>query len=223
MAKGKRNGVNKGRGRRRSKAENMTEASENEVQVRKVKAADQEQMDLPKPNDFHFHMKAIKGALDRLATATSLVRNARKAAKQVHKGLPELIKEMIALERGDVTEFKKRLEMLGFGLKELGSSIQLTIHDTLLGDVKEQAFKRGAADSANNKMSSNPYPVGSDLAAAYDEGFRKDQERILGLGHNSGKSEPFAEDEGDDGAAAGEDDEPEIPASLDRREPATAH
>lgn len=183
------------KGRRRSKAEDMTEAKANSAEVR---TATQDEMDLPSPDDILFHMKAIKGAKERLTTVNSLVRNARKAAKKVHALLPEIIDELLALERSDdPSEFKRRMEALGAGLKAIGAPYQLTIHDMLLGDAKEQAYERGRKAGQEGKTLVNPYPDGSDLSEAYSEGWRN------GTGGNLGLSADETEDAVRNGSGIG--------------------
>jgi len=57
VAKAKKTG-----GKRRSKAESMTGAKENETEVRKGELALGEPVQI-ESKDFHFHMRAIKAAL----------------------------------------------------------------------------------------------------------------------------------------------------------------
>lgn len=193
MAKGNPNGAGKKRGRK-SKAESATGAKEAKAEMRT--ASETNELDLPKPDDIVFHMKAIKGWKERISTLQGSMRNAIKSAKKVNKFLPEVINELLALERlDDPSEFKRRMESLGVGLKAIGSPYQLTLHDTLLGDVQDVAYKRGKDDALNGRGSNNPYPQSSDLAESYDTGWRNGIGNTLGL--TDAQTEAAVEGEGD--------------------------
>ena len=170
MAKrAKPNGTGKSRGRK-SKAESMTGAKESAVETRSGEL-ELKRIEIPS-KDFHFHMKAIKAAMEKKDTAVSLLRSAKKGAEQLHKGLVATIDKMIRLERADSDqELRQELELLGIALRETGSPIQLTIHDALLGDVKDVARKRGKKAALAGDFSDNPYPAGSDLQAEYAAGY----------------------------------------------------
>ena len=168
MAKGKR-----------GKAESMTGAKANSVEKRTPSQTD---MDLPKPDDIVFHMKTIKGFKDMQTSAGGRVRAARLAAKKCNSLLPGLIDELIGLERlTDKGEFKRRLEALGVGLKTVGAPIQLSVFDTLAGDVNKQAYDRGKAEADAGKGCNCPYPEGTDLADSYNTGWRNATGGKLGL------------------------------------------
>jgi len=131
---------------------------------------------------FHFHMKAIKSATERKDTANNLLRGCYKAAKLVNEHLADTIRELITLERtDDPAKLRRKLETLGIGLKETGSPIQLTVHDTLMGDVVDAAYKRGHDAGANGRPLNCPYPENSDLAEAYGAGWRNGTGGNLGL------------------------------------------
>jgi len=175
VAKAKKTG-----GKRRSKAESMTGAKENETEVRKGELALGEPVQI-ESKDFHFHMRAIKAALERKDSAVAVVRSSYKAANAVNPHLGGTIKDVIAMERADdPASLKQKLEVLGIALKETGSPVQLSVHDILMGDPKDVAYKRGKDAGANGQTLANPYPVGSDLAEQYQTGWRN------GMGGNAG-------------------------------------
>lgn len=180
--KGSKSSANGGNGKsrgRKSKAESATGKKEAAAEMRK--ASDTDELALPKPDDILFHMKAIKGWKERITTLQGSMRNALKAAKKVNKFLPEVINELLALERlDDPTEFKRRMESLGIGLKAIGAPYQLTLHDTLLGDQNELAAKRGYQNGKAGTAINNPYPENSTLSDIYVENYVKGQAELLG-------------------------------------------
>lgn len=171
----KQNGTGKTKGKRgggrRSRAESMTGAKEAKVEMRTG------ELELPEveiaSNDFAYHMKSIKAATEKKDTANNLLRSCIKAAKQVHPKLPDAIKRAIQIERSDdgIADLRSELQVLGVALRETGASLQITLHDTLLGDVKDQAFAKGVKDAENEHMSRSPYPEGSDLDERYKAGW----------------------------------------------------
>lgn len=169
-ATGKGKTAGKPRGGRKSKAESVTGAKEAKVEVRKGEL-DLQQIEIAS-NDFQYHMKAIRAATEKKDTANNLLRGCYKAAKQVHPKLGKAIKDAIQYERADDDQdLRDDLQMLGIILREIESPIQITLHDTLLGDVLDVAFRRGKKDAENEKMSSSPYPVPSDLDERYRAGW----------------------------------------------------
>lgn len=190
MAKnGKTNG--KSKGARRSRAESSTGAKENKVEMRKAK-----DLDLPEPvelksDDFQMHYRAIKAATEKKDTANNLLRGCYKQAKKVHPMLAEAVRKAITIERADDPEaVKAELEMFGFVLKETGHHIQLSIHDSLLGDVNEAAELRGYKDAKASRVAASVYPEGSDLHALYMRGWQRGTAENLGM---------TIEDAGDEG------------------------
>lgn len=186
MAKG--NGVKaNGRGsrKRRGKGEDDTGAKDAKAEMRKAKVV--AELDLPKADDVLFHMKSIRGYKEIVTSAQGKLRNAIKSAKKCNPLLPEVINELLALERADdPTEFKRRMEALGEGLKAVGSPYQLTLHDTLLGSAEDAADKRGYTDGKAGRAMSNPYPEGTQFADLYAQGYMRAQAEIItGMGHNS--------------------------------------
>lgn len=162
---------------RKSRAEGMTGKKENEVEVRTAGVGDNSGLGLPEPvviasDDVQMHVKAIKAALEKKDTAVQLLNGCYKSASKLNKHLPDAIRKAITAERdSDPSKLKAQLEVLGIALRETGSPIQLSVFDTLGGEVAEQAYKRGIADATGNKMSSDPYPANSDLSAQYIKGY----------------------------------------------------
>lgn len=175
MARAKK--VNTKKPMRRSKKA----AKGDEVESRTAGIGDNSQLALPAPDDYEHHMKTIKGTKDKLETAKSLLRHAKEAANKCCPGLAASIEETLKIERdGDPAKLQKRLEMLGIGLKQIGSSVQLTVFDTLAGEVEDQAYTRGFADGEGGKTMNNRYPDGSPLAKAYVRGWHHGTGKNLG-------------------------------------------
>jgi hypothetical protein len=166
--------------KRKSKAESMTGKKAAEVEVRTI--GDNSQLPLPKPDDYKHHMKTIKGALDRVETAKSLLNHAKSAANKSCPGMADSIKQTLQIEReNDPAALQKRLEMLGIGLDVIGHTLQLTVWDTLAGDEEDMVYKRGHADGAAGRTASNKYPENSTLAETYARGWRDGTASNLGL------------------------------------------
>jgi hypothetical protein len=209
MAKGK-NGAAKSRGSRKSKAESMTGAKEAAAEVRK---ADSAELGLViEDGDFDLHLRAIKGAVDRQKTAKSLYDSCCKAAKKVSPQLLDAVKRAIKFQGMDVEDIKAQLEIDGYVLRRTGSSIQLTLHDTLLGDEKELAYKRGNEAGKCGQPCASKYPEGSDLDAEYRRGWQ----------HGAGSNLGLSDDETDAAIATEHEEvvEPGIGHNADNKEPA---
>jgi len=152
-----------------------------------------------KSDDFALHLRSTKAAVERMKSAKNLYDGCCKSAKKVSPQLLEAVKLAIKFEGKDMQEVKSALEVLGFVLKETDHPLQLTIHDTLLGDVNEAAYARGEKSGAAGMAMANPYPDGSDLAEQYATGWRNGQAKLLnlpleesGIGHNSQTAEQQA-------------------------------
>lgn len=218
MARGKANGAStkpagKGKGGgRKSKAESMTGAKEAKVEVR-TGELELTQIEIAS-NDFQYHLKAIRAATEKKDTVNNILRNCYKAAKQVHPKLGKAIKDAIQYERADDDQdLRDDLQMLGIILREIESPIQITLHDTLLGDVKDQAFRRGKKDAENEKMSQSPYPAGE-----LDDEYRRGWESVMASRVSGGDKELWPDDK--DVGAAG--DHPNNGAVELRQEAAVA-
>lgn len=180
MAKGngKTNGSTRGSRKRRGSGENFTGAEENKTEVRKA------ELDL-KPveiddGDFDMHLKSVKAATEKLTTAQGLLRSCYKAAKKVSPQLLDALKYALKAERADAEDIKRELEVMGYVLKKTNAPIQITLHDTLLGDENELAAKRGYQNGKNGTGMNCPYPEGSDLASLYADAYMKGQADLIG-------------------------------------------
>ena len=169
----------KGRGGKRSKAESMTGAAENEVETRPVLELQPIEID---ERDFKIHFNAIKSATDKKETAMSLLRTCKKRAKEAGEDILSAVEKAMRFERMDQDDVVKELQIAGYALLRTENPIQLTLHNTLLGDVNEQAYKRGFKDGEAGKTANDDYPAGSDLSKNYMRGWHH------GTGKNLGKT-----------------------------------
>lgn len=240
MAKSKNGSGKKGGGSRRSRAESSTGKKADQVEMRKAAS-----LDLPEPvelssDDFKLHYRAIKLAKDSLDRHKSLYDGCCKQAKKVSEELLAAVKLAIQYEGKDPEDIRKDLEIRGFVLKQTGSYLQLTLHDTLAGDVNDQAYKRGLADGKAGRSASSKYPEGSDLAEEYGRGWRHGTAENMGMSAEQadaavgGEGEEPNRNPNPSGGAGDQEEgdtefdeagEPEIPKSLDRRarQPELAH
>lgn len=157
---------------RRSKAESFTEAKANAVEMRKAGELDLQQVEIDS-KDFDLHYRAAKTARDRLDTANSLYRSTLKNAKACGEDVVDAVKRALKFDGMNEADIKRQMEIDGFILKHRGSPIQLTIRDSLMGDVNQAADTQGYRDAKANKVSSSPYPANSDLDKHYAKGFRR--------------------------------------------------
>jgi len=168
--KGKRGN---GRGRKaKVEKQDQVEVREGELELKSIEIDD---------GDFDMHHRAISNAVERMKQAKNLYDGACKAAKKVSEDLLNSVKRAIKFAGMDVEDIKKQLEIDGYVLKRTGSSVQLTIHDTLLGDEEDLAYRRGKAAGGNGKSLNNPYPSGTALAERYATGWRNAVGGTLGL------------------------------------------
>lgn len=186
--------------KRRGKSEAMTAAKENGVEVRKAGELDLKPVEID-DGDFDLHFRATKNAKERVETATSLYRTCLKNAKKVSPELHDAIKDAMKFEGMDPHDIKRQMEISGYVLRKTGSSVQLTIHDSLLGDTKEAYYKRGHADGKAGRTADARAPEGSDIALEYMRGWRhgtasnlgmspeQSDAAIAGEGHNSAMAE----------------------------------
>lgn len=146
-------------------------------------------------DDFDLHLASVRRAVEAQKRAKNGYDACMKACKKVSPAFHETIKLAIKMDGKDPEDIKRDLEMQGYVLKRSGSNVQLTIHDTLLGDAEDQAYARGKKAGAAGLSNANPYPKNSDLAAKYDAGWGDGQADLVGagsddddgagLGHNS--------------------------------------
>lgn len=201
---GRNKGTERGARKRRGKGESMTGAKDNKVEVRRggagpgAGAGDNSKLALPAPEDWDHHYRSIKGLKEKSATASSLVRHAKNSANKSCHGMAAAIEQTLSIEReNDPVKLKKHLELLGIGLRQVGSSIQLSVFDTLLGESKDQAYTRGFKMAKDGHSLTNPYPAGSDLAAECDRGWRHGTAENLGVSkEDADKAHAAQESEG---------------------------
>lgn len=129
-------------------------------------------------DDFDLHFASIKRAVEAMKRTKNGYDACCKAAKKVSPALLDAIKFAVKLEGMDPIDVKRELEIKGYALKRTGSSLQLTIHDTLLGDVADAAFARGEKAGTAGLPMANPYPDGSDLAMQYQNGWAAGQSQM---------------------------------------------
>lgn len=174
----------KGRGSRKSKAESMTGAKDDEVEVRTI-GDNSGELDLTAividERDFKLHYNSIKTATDKKETAMSLLRTARKRAKEASPDILDAVERAMSFERMDQDTLKREFQIAGYALKATDSPIQLTLHNTLLGDAVEQAAKRGRKAGEAGDPCASPYPAGSDLDKAYSDNWTIGQGVKVGL------------------------------------------
>lgn len=165
---------------RRGRSESMTGAADAKVEVRKAGELDLQQVEIDDA-DFDMHFRAAKTAKETAEKYQSLYRSQLKAAKKVSPALAEAVKWALGSEGKDAADIKREMEIKGYVLKRQGSPIQLTVHDTLLGDTMESYYKRGHADGEAGKTADARAPEGSDLHSEYMRGWQHGTAKNLGL------------------------------------------
>lgn len=180
MAKPKNGHARKAKGSRKTKTVDKADETE-------VRTLDLQQIEIDDA-DFDMHFRALKSAKEKMATAKNLYDGCCKAAKKVSEELLNAVKRAIKFEGMDAADIKRQLEIDGYVLKRTGSPVQLTIHDSLAGDVEDAAYKRGKDDAANGRGCKSPYPDGTELDTAYKTGWRN------GIGGSLGLSEAETEE-----------------------------
>lgn len=171
----KANSSGKGKRTRRAKADKA-----DTVEMRTAGELDLKQIAIDDA-DFDMHLRAMKGAKDRMATAKNLYDGCCKAAKKVSEELLTAVKKAIKFEAMDVDDIKRALEIDGYVLRKTGSPVQLTIHDTLMGDVNEAADVQGYRDAKAGRVAKSPYPESSDLHELYMAGWQRGTRENMGL------------------------------------------
>lgn len=164
----------RGSRKRRGNGKDFTGGKENEVEVRSI--GDNSGLNLPAPDDFEHHYKSIRGAQDKVKTAQAISSQASESANKCSPGLAKVIKDTLKIENeNDPVKLQRHLEMMGMGLSHIGSTIQISIFDSLAGDEDDLVAKRGYADGKAARPSNNRYPSGSSLAEIYDTNWAKGQ------------------------------------------------
>jgi hypothetical protein len=191
MAKAKRNARKKPGGRSKKIAPDKS----NVVEMRAGDQLDLEIVEINK-DDFRMYLRGMQEAKKAMKRAKNTYDDACKKAKKSSQCMLSACKLFIDWDGKDQTELKNLLLIQGFVLSEQGSPLQLTLHDTLLGDAVSVARERGAVAGAAGKPNVNRYPQGSDLATAFDEGWAEAQTKLVpGMaaeGSNSGAALPMA-------------------------------
>lgn len=191
MARSKKNGTGRRRGRSAKKAVDKADTVE-------VKAAGELDLDTVQINksDFAMYFRGIEEGSKAMKRAKSAYDDACKKAKKSSDAMLAACKLKLKWDGKDQNELAELLKIQGFVLTDLGSPIQLTLHNALLGDAVDTAYKRGQDAGLAGKGNDNRYPVGSDLAERYDMGHLEGQKSLIGKGHpapgtNSGDALPL--------------------------------
>lgn len=190
MARGRPAGSkNKKRGGK-SKAENSTGAKAAEAEMRKPESPTQLELTgsaiEKKPGQFRTYFNRAVSEYSMYTKAQGRYRETIKEAKEENPLLAEAVKMAIKLvdDEGEIDHdaIKAKLQVHGFLLSEFGSHLQLSLHDTLLGDEKDYAWKRGFERGGTAGMALDmPYPKNSELNEIYSLGWRNGQLKIMGL------------------------------------------
>lgn len=195
MAKNKANGNGKAKSKargRKSKAESMTGTKANEVEMRKVSPQFQLAVIEEKPGDFRSYFDRARSNYEIYTKHQGRYREVIKEAKERNPLLAEAVKLAIATvdEDGGIDHdaIAKKLQVQGFVLKEFGSSLQLTLHDTSLGDENDLAYARGFETGEAGKALDAPYPPHSDLAEIHALGWRNGQNKLMNLPYGTSRA-----------------------------------
>jgi hypothetical protein len=157
--------------KRRGKSEAMTEAKANAVEMRK--AIGQDEIQLPKPDDYQYHRKQILGYAKQRDEANGRYRKALKTAQDAGVDTDAMLRASKLKEKNDPAGMMRHFQQLGFALGQEGYPIQLNVRDTLHEDTAALSETRGYDEAKAGRTKNNRYPLGSDLAAAYDRGFQR--------------------------------------------------
>ncbi len=167
-------GNGRGRGRGRGKAEDVTGAKENKAEVRKAAV----NTPLIKGERLLHHINTIKGYNEKISNLQGHRSNAYATMKA--EGIqPGVVKDLIALEKGDPLDYKTYLEQMGIGLQATGQMFQLTIHDAAFGSPVEQAIAEGRDDAKNGRAPAGKYPENSEEAKAYRNSYFSGQADLV--------------------------------------------
>lgn len=176
----KKTGSARGSRKRRGQSENMTGAKEGEVEIRTASVGDNSEFKLPAPDDYDHHRKSILGYLEKKETASGLYRKALQTAQKAGIDTDTMLQAHKLKKANDPIKAKRHFDQLGFALKMEDFPIQLIVHDTLLGEVNEAAYKRGFDDGEAGRTANSRYPDGSELEKEYARG------HLHGTGKNMG-------------------------------------
>ena len=167
-------GNGKGRGRGRGKAEDVTGAKANAAEVRKAKV----NTPLIKGDRLLHHISTIEGYNDKISNLQGHRSNAYATMKA--EGIqPQVVKDLIALKKGDPLDYKEYLTQMGIGLQATGQMFQMNVFDTAFGSPVEQAIAEGRDDAKNGRPPAGKYPENSEEAKAYRNAYFSGQADLV--------------------------------------------
>jgi len=120
------------------------------------------------------HINTIKGYNQKIDNLSGSRRQAF-AAMKADRIDPQVVRDLIKLEKGDPLEFREYLEQMGVGLKATGQMFQLNVFDTAFGDPVAQATAEGRDDASNGRTVNNRYAEGTPESEAYLIAYHKVQ------------------------------------------------
>lgn len=190
-----KNGRGTGGRKKRGSPAKKTVDKTDKVEVKAAGELDLEVVQINK-SDFAMYFRGIEDCSKAMKRAKSAYDDACKKAKKSSDSMLAACKLKLKWDGKDQNELAELLKIQGFVLTDLGSPIQLTLHNALLGDAVDTAFQRGEKDGEAGKGNDNRYPVGSDLAERYDMGHIQGQTKLIAKGQpadgtNSGQSLPI--------------------------------
>lgn len=180
-AKKSKKGTRAGRSRR-GKGESMTEAKANAVEVRTAQIGDNSEMALPEPDDWNHHKKSIRGWKEKVATATSGLRNAKKVAIKAGVNMDSLDMVVSIERKNDPAKTLQFFQQVDLGLSLSDEThIRITPHDGLAGEVNDQAYKRGYSDGEQSKNNNSRYPEGTPMDREYRRGWAHGNGKLMNM------------------------------------------
>ena len=144
-------------------------------------------------DDYDMHMRSFVTAVENQKIAKNAYDRCCKAAKKVSDKFLELCKLGLKWKGKSAEEHAQLMQMHGYILKRSGSNVQLTLHNILLGDAVETAYKRGFDQGFGGMANDNRYPSGSDLAERHDLGWGEGQKKLV---ENGNKATPEGSNSG---------------------------
>lgn len=170
------------RGGRRSKAESMTGAAEATVEMRTSDLGLGEPLQIPSV-DFKGRLKTLQELNKSLKSVKSAISNSYKAAKEVSDEMLDALKLALSLETKSADKIARTLKLHGYVLDQTGSNIQITLHDALMGNAEQAAYKLGFARGIKGAGLDVRYPKDTPLNENYALGWRNGQNKIMKLPH----------------------------------------
>jgi ribosome modulation factor len=178
--------------------------------------------ELPKLKDFEHHFKTIKGLQEKAATANSLVRGAKKAAKQA--GIDtQAIADAISYERQDPDAVRDYFRQLRATFQVAGVHVQLDMFNEGSISRKAQIFDEGyKAGQAGKSESDNPHDANTKAGQTWLAGYHAGQADLADAAFNSKDSLGDVKKDGTKAIAKAKENA--TPAKDDVEKPgATAH